>query len=190
MSDDSKDTKEQFPAVLPPEADMAETFHWMSQRHAQRLSVPRSDTFSRKEVVAAFQSAFELIGGVPRLALWAHNNEGDFYRIYGKLLPSQSQQLLHNDGTIKVFHAIAPTILDGAEYEVTNNERERQLGPPQSGTAAEPAYEQRPEPIPSREHDSGAEQGASRTAGQSIEKREDKRAEASGTEPLPARKVG
>ena len=33
--------------------------------------------------------AFELIGGIPRLAQWAHQNPGDFYRIWSKTIPSQ-----------------------------------------------------------------------------------------------------
>lgn len=36
----------------------------------------------------AFQSAFDLIGGVPRLALWADKNPTAFYSLYSKLIPS------------------------------------------------------------------------------------------------------
>jgi hypothetical protein len=36
----------------------------------------------------AFQSAFDLIGGVPRLALWADKNPTAFYALYSKLIPS------------------------------------------------------------------------------------------------------
>lgn len=35
----------------------------------------------------AFEQAFDSIGGVKRLAEWAEKNPGDFYRIYGKLIP-------------------------------------------------------------------------------------------------------
>lgn len=41
-----------------------------------------------QEVVARFHLAFELIGGVERFSLWANENPTDFYKIYGKLLPS------------------------------------------------------------------------------------------------------
>ena len=50
------------------------------------LRIPQNKEFSRKDVVGAFVNAFELIGGTPRLALWAHNNEGDFYKLYSRLL--------------------------------------------------------------------------------------------------------
>ena len=56
-----------------------------------RLAVPRNPKFSRADVVSAFQSAFELIGGTTRLALWANDNPGEFYKLFGKLLPSATQ---------------------------------------------------------------------------------------------------
>ena len=36
----------------------------------------------------AFQNAFELIGGIPRLALWADKNPTAFFSLYSKLIPS------------------------------------------------------------------------------------------------------
>lgn len=36
----------------------------------------------------AFQAAFDLIGGVPRLALWADKNPTAFFSLYSKLIPS------------------------------------------------------------------------------------------------------
>jgi hypothetical protein len=56
-----------------------------------RVPIPRSPNFSRADVVTAISSVFELIGGVPRFAVWAHENETEYYRIYAKLMPSQQQ---------------------------------------------------------------------------------------------------
>lgn len=39
----------------------------------------------------AFQQAFEMIGGVPRLALWADQNPTKFYTLYSKLVPSTAE---------------------------------------------------------------------------------------------------
>jgi hypothetical protein len=47
--------------------------------------------FGRAEITRAFNSAFEMIGGVPRLAVWADQNPTEFYKLYAKLLPSSSQ---------------------------------------------------------------------------------------------------
>ncbi len=41
-----------------------------------------------KDARRAFQAAFELIGGIPRLALWAHSNPDKFYPLYARFLDS------------------------------------------------------------------------------------------------------
>jgi hypothetical protein len=54
-----------------------------------------------KDARKAFQSAFELIGGIPRLALWAHQNPDKFFPLYARFLDipaggnSQPQIHLH-----------------------------------------------------------------------------------------------
>lgn len=41
-----------------------------------------------KKAADAFQSAFDLIGGISRLALWADKNPTAFFSLYSKLIPS------------------------------------------------------------------------------------------------------
>lgn len=41
-----------------------------------------------KKAAEAFQTAFDLIGGIPRLALWADKNEDQFFSLYSKLVPA------------------------------------------------------------------------------------------------------
>ena len=48
----------------------------------------------------AFQTAFDLIGGVPRLALWADKNPSAFFSLYSKLIPSSIQANV--SATIKI----------------------------------------------------------------------------------------
>ena len=76
------------------------------------IRVPRNPNFSRRDVVNAFQSAFELVGGVPRLALWANQNEGDFYKLYSRLLPSQSSSALGEANVLRIEMAIPKGPLD------------------------------------------------------------------------------
>lgn len=47
--------------------------------------------FSRKAVEQSFLECFELIGGVPRLAIWANDpeNYGEFLKLLSKLLPKE-----------------------------------------------------------------------------------------------------
>ena len=53
-----------------------------------------------RNVRLQFQHAFELIGGIPRLAHWAHQNPDKFYQLYSKLIPAQVTGLA--GGAIKV----------------------------------------------------------------------------------------
>lgn len=77
-----------------------------------KVVVPKSPHFSRKEVVNAFHQAFDLIGGIPRLALWANANETDFYRLYARLLPSQNSSALGEQAVLRIEIAIPPSPLD------------------------------------------------------------------------------
>lgn len=53
-----------------------------------------------KKAADAFQSAFDLIGGIPRLALWADKNPTAFFSLYSKLIPSSIQAEVN--ATIKI----------------------------------------------------------------------------------------
>lgn len=75
-----------------------------------RLSVPRE--VKRAKVVNAFQEAFELIGGVPRLAHWADQSPSSFYKLYARLLPTQANQQLEHSGEIRVRHVLPKGPLD------------------------------------------------------------------------------
>tara|TARA_R110002020_G_scaffold171233_2_gene361203 strand:+ start:198 stop:599 length:402 start_codon:yes stop_codon:yes gene_type:complete len=76
------------------------------------IRVPRNPHFTRKDVVQSFQSAFELIGGVPRLAIWANENETEFFKLYSRLLPSQASSALGESNTLKIELAVKPSPLD------------------------------------------------------------------------------
>lgn len=83
-----------------------------------RLDAPRRKP-GRSNV--AVDDAFDLIGGVPRLAHWAHNNPGDFYtKIYAKTL--QGAQQMEHSGEIVIRSAIPVSPLDGEFTDVTPNE--------------------------------------------------------------------
>jgi hypothetical protein len=71
----------------------------------------KNDGFTRSDVVNAFQRAFIMIGGVPRLALWANANPDKFFPLYAKLMPSTSINIGDN-AQVQIVHALAPTELD------------------------------------------------------------------------------
>ena len=88
-----------------------------------------NDGFSRGQVVEAFQRAFDMIGGVERLTLWAHENPGDFFRLYAKLLPATTVNL-GDAGHYIIEHTIAPTALDNHDHKIIDVAIES-MSPPQ-----------------------------------------------------------
>ena len=48
-----------------------------------------------RSAAKAYEAAFELIGGVSALALWADENRSEFYKLHSKLVP---QSLQDGDG--------------------------------------------------------------------------------------------
>jgi len=66
----------------------------------------------------AISDAFDLVGGVPRLTVWADQNYGEFAT---KLLPRliQTQQQTEHSGEITIRTAIPRSPLDGDFEDVT-----------------------------------------------------------------------
>lgn len=53
----------------------------------------------------AFEQAFELIGGVPRLTLWADRNPSKFYAMFSKMIPSTIQSQINKDIRVTISWA-------------------------------------------------------------------------------------
>lgn len=53
----------------------------------------------------AFQQAFDMIGGVPRLALWADQNPTKFYTLYSKLVPATAEIMEKKDINVTISWA-------------------------------------------------------------------------------------
>lgn len=75
-----------------------------------RISVPRE--VNRQRVTTAFHDAFELIGGVPRLAHWADSHPTDFFKLYARVLPSEAQAHGAESEDYKVIHSFPKSALD------------------------------------------------------------------------------
>ena len=104
------------------DSQMAQTFELMSKR--SQVGVPRTKEFKRQQVIDAFQDSFELIGGIPRLAAWAHFHPTEFYKLYSKLLPSQAiHDFGQGDGKLHIVHSIAPGALDTAPEGLVDKDR-------------------------------------------------------------------
>jgi hypothetical protein len=71
----------------------SETGEAMVSKEAQALMeytirTPKRQRVTRETIVEQFNEVFQLIGGVPRLALWADQNPTQYYQLYSKLLPA------------------------------------------------------------------------------------------------------
>lgn len=91
------------------------TFAIIESRVEQKRPLPAVkkavDGFNRQDVVNAFANAFTMMGGVQRLALWAHANPDKFYPLYAKLMPSTAINFGDN-AQVQIVHALPPTHLD------------------------------------------------------------------------------
>ena len=96
---------------LEYDGQMDEVFTQLSDDYRKKLRIPKGGP-SRKQVVTAFSDAFHLIGGVPRLAHWANEHPTEFYKLYGRLLPSQSSEALGEANELTIRHVLPRGPLD------------------------------------------------------------------------------
>jgi hypothetical protein len=68
--------------------------------HAAKLPKPLRSA----KAAEAMQQAFEIIGGVPRLALWADRNPDKFYPLFARMIP-------------QTVAPVIPVVADGAKKE-------------------------------------------------------------------------
>lgn len=69
----------------------------------------------RQFIENAFNACFDLIGGVPRLAVWADQNPAEFYKLYAKLMP-EAQKGQQQATQINITNNIARSPLDDATF--------------------------------------------------------------------------
>ena len=108
---------------LPP-SDLDRVLTEQVQSTSPHMVIPRGSGLTRKQVAQGFQEAFELIGGVPRLAAWAHENAGDFYKLYAKLFPAASSPDLDEAPNFRIIHVLPRTALDMEDGEVVRVDEE------------------------------------------------------------------
>jgi hypothetical protein len=100
----------------PVDKLMAQNLTTLAQE-GQELYTPsgrirRQKGITRADVIQTFAYAFEMIGGTPRLAVWADSNPTDFFKLYGRLLPSSSSAELDGVQELIIRHALPPPKTD------------------------------------------------------------------------------
>lgn len=91
--------------------EMGQVFNELAEKSGRITRLPNKP-FDRQRVVSAFQEAFELIGGVPRLAMWGHANPTEFFKLYAKLLPQTSMLDVMGKMEHTILPALPPSPLD------------------------------------------------------------------------------
>jgi hypothetical protein len=82
------------------------------------LKFTRATKVTRQDVVNAFTNAFQMIGGVDRLALWADSNPNEFFKLFAKLMPPAASDLLDGNREFIVRHVLPqPKIQTGPKEE-------------------------------------------------------------------------
>jgi hypothetical protein len=77
-------------------------------------AIPKDYVFKNRDrqfVADALNVAFDLIGGIPRLAQYGHENPGEFYKLYARLLP-EAEKKDSGPAVVQVFHNVPASALD------------------------------------------------------------------------------
>lgn len=98
--------------VTIPVEDWATRMTAIANGAAQTVQVTRRSDRRKAQVVDALNDAFELIGGVPRLAIWANTNPTEFYKLWGKLAPKDIATTVEASGELQIMHVLPPGPLD------------------------------------------------------------------------------
>lgn len=110
--------------LIPNEPDFADRVLEYSDKMSEFLSeaatglrginrVPKKSN-QKQRFMEALAEAFEVVGGVPRLALWADRNPTEFYKILGKQVPAmvQNNMQVNANGPVTIVSALPKSHLD------------------------------------------------------------------------------
>lgn len=120
---DTKEPEPEFEQVVDRYAYEMGDYLTALARDCRRVNkVPKQKKSDR--IQDALLQAFELIGGVPRLAIWADINPDKFYNLFGKQIPGLVQQQMNFNAPTQIIvqSAIPHSPLD--EATITDDERD------------------------------------------------------------------
>jgi hypothetical protein len=95
---------------------MGQVFSEFAEQKELIKRLPRRP-FERNRILEALDEAFELIGGVPRLSIWAHRNPSKFYPLWLKAAGQKVE--VNHSGEVIIRPAIPRSPLDGTCTEVS-----------------------------------------------------------------------
>lgn len=96
--------------------EMGEVFSELAESGKSLTRLPKR-AYDRQKFLQAMDEAFELIGGVPRFAMWAHTNTTEFYKLMGKTIPQSNMLDIMGKLEHHILPALPPSALDAIEHE-------------------------------------------------------------------------
>jgi hypothetical protein len=113
-----RETEEPEDAYAKYPTEFYESLSPIAQTSKQYNKLPKKSE-RKTRFLDGLAEAFELCGGVPRLASWADNNYGAFVKAFGRTLPATASQIsIHSKGPIQIVSAIPPSALDEDVQEI------------------------------------------------------------------------
>lgn len=105
-------------------SDQLDDFLGIEAKVAKNINRVPKNGGQRDRFMTAMAEAFEIVGGVPRLALWADKNLGEFYKLLGKQVPGLVQNAINvrANGNVTIISAIPASPLDNFEDKVVASE--------------------------------------------------------------------
>lgn len=104
-------------SILGPGNDLPISPELLSLLSRDMLGDALPPVLKTSKAAKAFEQAFELIGGVPRLALWADRNPSKFYAMFSKMIPATVQGQINKDIRVTIAWA-TPERLSYAKGDV------------------------------------------------------------------------
>jgi hypothetical protein len=86
---------------------------------ARSIQNPPRRKFERQVFLDAMAEAFEQIGGVRRLTLWADKNETEFFRLMKSTIPQAQLLDIQGKMQMQILPALPPSPLDGDYIDAT-----------------------------------------------------------------------
>lgn len=86
------------------------------------MKAPRAK-FDRLRFLDAMQEAYEQLGGVNRLTLWADRNYTEFVRLFSKTIPQTQLLDIQGKMQMQILPALPPSPLDGDYIDATPEPR-------------------------------------------------------------------
>lgn len=120
MSDD-------LPAVATHDNWSPELDQYLSEiaKGVRGFNKPVAKGSHKQRFLLATNEVFDLIGGVPRYAIWADQNQDKFYALFAKTIPAAVAQTVVATGPVTIISPIGRSALDddiieGVSQEVPN----------------------------------------------------------------------